>query len=336
MPTPKENFENLMRHKNMQWLGDPWSCFCRGQFHPCLVFDPISLRVRNGVKGKTNVKNAWGISFDWPEGQPGATPNITEENKLIKDITEWRSAFREPSLEDLDWSQTYGRLPEPLDRENKLVMTPAFVGMFEFSHMCMGFEDALVNYMTEPEAMKELLSAYTDWKIRAAEIVIDELHPDYIFSHDDWGNKRSLFLPPDTWREIVKPCVARYYKAVKAKGTKIIHHADCVCSEIAEDMAELGIDGWQGVLPENDIRDVCERVGDKMAVIGGIDMARIDFPDAKEEDIRKEVRRAIDEYMPYPGFVPCMTTMRGIYPHVDRIVNDELNRYGAEYAEKHF
>lgn len=89
--------------------------------------------------------------------------------------------------------------------ENKLVMVPSFVGMFEFSHYMMGFEDALMNYLLEPEAMYELLSAYTDWKIQAIDKVIDRMHPDILHQHDGWGNKKSLFISPAVWREIIKP-----------------------------------------------------------------------------------------------------------------------------------
>ena len=80
-------------------------------------------------------------------------------------------------------------------------------GMFEFSHAMMGFEDALMNYLLEPDAMYELLSAYTDWKIRGAQMTIDRLQPDIIVNFDDWGNKTQLFLPPASGARSSNPCI---------------------------------------------------------------------------------------------------------------------------------
>ena len=65
----------------------------------------------------------------------------------------------------------------------------------------MGFEDALTNYIEEPEAMTELLTVLSDFKIDYMKALIDHIKPDMVHFHDDWGNKRSLFMSPDTWRK---------------------------------------------------------------------------------------------------------------------------------------
>ena len=51
----------------------------------------------------------------------------------------------------------------------------------------MGFEDALVAYLTEPEAMGELLDVLTDYKLEYLKLLIDHIRPDMIHIHDDWG-----------------------------------------------------------------------------------------------------------------------------------------------------
>lgn len=331
MSTPKENFLRLMKNDNPQWLGDPWSCFVNGPVFRPMLFDAVAIMIGMPQYGQRGFVNGWGVTMDWPEGTPGGTPDINDNNKVIKDITNWRDFVKFPSLDNLPWEVSDAMLPPVVDRDNLLVMAPSFMGMFEFSHNMMGFMDALTNYMVEPEAMYELLSAYTDWKIEAVGKVIDHMKPDVLHSHDDWGNKRSLFLPPTVWREIIKPQYERFYGYVKSRGVLIQHHNDSVSHEICEDMVDLGIDMWQGVIPQNDIPGIIERTEGKLCVMGGIDMAKIDFPKADEAAIRAEVRRAIEEYMPLGSFIPCVPNIIPVFPEVEKLINEELNSYGAEY-----
>jgi hypothetical protein len=304
-------------------------------FRPILP-DAVTQMIGSPKPGQIGYVNKWGVTIDWPAGQPGGTPHVTEENKLIKDITHWQDYIAFPSLDNLDWAKTDAALPPVIDRDNYLLMAGSFTGMFEFSHYTMGFMDALMNYLVEPESMFEFLSAYTDWKIRAVGLIIDHLKPDIIHSHDDWGNKRSLFLSPTVWREIIKPQYERFYGYVKSRGVLVQHHCDCVAHEVCEDMVDIGIDMWQGVIPQNDIPGVIERTEGRLCLMGGIEMAKIDFQDAKEDAIRAEVRECIDKYMPLGSFIPCVPNIIPIHGHVETILNNEMDTYGAEYAARYF
>lgn len=334
MYTPKENFLRLMRNDNPKWFGDPWSCF-NGSFLGPLIMDAITMVNGTPKPGEVGKVDIWGVSNDWPLDQPGFVPNVTNENKALKDIHAWRDVINFDNLPPvLPWH--LGK--EMIDKADpdKLTMVPSFCGMFEFAHNLMGFEDALCNFMLEQNEMYDLLSAYTDWKIKTMEMIIDELHPDIIHSHDDWGDKRRLFMDPSLWREMIKPHFARLYGYIKSRGVLVQHHNDGVSDDVCEDMVDIGIDMWQGVLPQNDIPAVIERTEGKLFLLGGIDMQKIDFPDSKEEDIRAHAREVIDTYAHLGSFIPCPTNITPIYKHVEEILNDELNKYGKEFADKHF
>jgi hypothetical protein len=336
MSTPKENFQRLINNDNPQWLGDPFDCFnCSSATGVPYLLDAVALAHRRTLKGGINVKDAWGVIWDWPEDQPGPTPNHIGDNIVVKDVTHWRDYFDFPSLDHLDWEPSRSAF-DKLDRENKLVMVQSPRGMFEFSHAMMGFEDALMNYLIEPDDMFELLSAYTDWKIKGASLTIDELHPDIIVNFDDWGNKTQLFLPPRVWREILKPLNKRFFDSIKSRGVLVMNHCDCHAEEVCEDMLEIGMDVWQGPTPENDIPDVIRRTGGKLFMLGGIDMSRIDRADAGEELIRAHVRDTFDKYAPCGSFLPCFTSWMPVHPFVADIARDEMTKYGAVMAEKMF
>jgi len=332
MSTMREKFLRRMRNDNPDWLGDPWDCFATPPIaHGPVGFDATTLAGPPRVHGEFT--DAWGVHWRWPDGEPAPTPHITPENKLVKDLSKWRESVKAPNIENLDW-KPFEDAYAALDREEYLVMVMAACGMFEFSHRVMGFEDALVAYLLEPDDMIEMLTYYTDFKLRQAELICDHIKPDIIHSHDDWGNKRSMFLSPEVWRECIKPHFVRLYGYYKSRGVLIQHHSDCVNDAIAEDMVELGIDMWQGCIPENDIKGVVERTEGKLCVMGGIDIQKVDLPDVSEQVIRDEVRRAIDEYAPLGCFMPNISSVLALYPRTGEILRDEMNKYGAQWMEQ--
>ena len=206
-------------------------------------------------------------------------------------------------------------------------------GLFEQSHFLMGFEDTLMNYLLEPEASEELLDYITEYKLKYACILIENLHPDVIMFHDDWGSKTKLFMSPDVWREFLKPRYEKIYSYIHSQGVIIMHHADSFCQEIAEDMAELHIDVWQGILPQNDIPAIQRAVGGRMVLMGGLEASIMDRKDYDEAVIREEVARACREYGPGGAFIPCLTYggAGSIYPDVNELIMDEIRNQSRLY-----
>jgi hypothetical protein len=113
-----------------------------------------------------------------------------------------------------------------------------------------------------------------------------------------------------------------------------VHHADCICEPIVLDMVEMGIDVWQGVIPQNDIVKIQQVTEGKLAMNGGIDGPAIDIENITEEEIRAEVRRAIDTYCPAGRFYPSIPISRCFRKWNHDIYLDELNSYGREWARR--
>jgi len=337
MPTPRENFLAHVKNDNPNWIGDPFNCFNIMPGPPGLPFllDATAMAHQRTGRGGVGVPDAWGVIWDWPNDQPGPTPDTAGDKKVIKDITRWREFFDFPDIDNLDWTETHS-LAESADRETKIVMGQSPRGMFEFSHAMMGFEDALENYLLEPDDMYDLLSAYTDWKIKAAGLCIDHLKPEMMVNFDDWGAKYQLFLPPRVWREILKPLYARFFGYIKSRGVITMAHCDCHAEDVCEDMVEIGIDIWQGVTPQNNIPAIVEKTGGKLFLWGGIDMPLIDYPGVTEEEIRSKVRETIDNFAPTKRFLPMYCSWLPMYPGVKDIGNDEMDKYGAVAAQRIF
>jgi len=333
MPTMRDNFLRAINNEAPYWIGEPFQCFnlAPGSGVP-YILDAAANAHRRTSKGGVNVPDAWGVIWDWPDDQPGPTPNTAGDKAVLKDITAWRDIVVFPDLDNLDWNDTE-EIAKSADRENKLLMAQSPRGMFEFSHAMMGFETALENYLLEPEDMYDLLSAYTDWKIKAAGLCIDHMRPDIIVNFDDWGSKTQMFLPPTVWREILKPLYERFFGYIKSRGVFTMNHCDCYAEDVAKDMVEVGIDVWQGVTPENDIPSIVEKTEGKLLIFGGINMPSIDYPGVPEDVIRAHIREQIDKYAPTKRYLPIFSSWMPVYSGVLETARDEMEKHGAKYRE---
>ena len=140
-------------------------------------------------------------------------------------------------------------------------------------------------------------------------------------------------MRPEIWREVIKPAYVKPYQYLHDQGIIIIHHSDSFCEPLIEDMVDLHIDVWQGVLPENDIPRIQKQLNGRMALQGGIDITAVDRDDSTEEEIRAEVRRVCNSYAVNGYFIPSVTYGGPgfIHPNVDEIVDDEIDRCSKEF-----
>ena len=279
-------------------------------------------------------KDTWGTVYIFKPGAPGAHPHVTAQNAVIKDIEKWREQLVVPSLEGLDWSMAK-KVADATDRREKFVGIMFGGGLFERTHHLMGMENALCNYLEYPEEMSELLRVIADYKIEYIRQMAQQVHPDIIFYHDDWGSKQNLFLPPKVWRELIKPLQQEISDAIHECGMIYMHHADCICEPIVTDMVDIGVDIWQGVIAQNNIPEIQRITQGKLAMVGGIDGPKVDIAEITEDEIRAEVRRAIDTYCPAGRFYPSIPNGICFREWNNAIVKDELKKYGREFALKH-
>lgn len=324
--------ENLLETIKKGGKPDRLAC-CYNAFRP-IAGDPVFQYVRgNRVRG-TNSYDRWGTYIAFPDDQPAAVPIVTEENQVIKDIEDWKKYVTVPDLRancSEGW-ETAKKNKEEIDKSEYLSMTIMGTGIFEQLHMLMTFEETLCNLLVYPDEMHELIDVITEYRLEYMKLIVENLHPDAILSHDDFGSQNSLFMAPDVWRDFFKEPYRKLYDYLHENGVLVIHHSDSYCETIAEDMSEICIDIWQGVLPSNNIEAITKKLDGSMALMGGIDSV-IDQGGATEEEIRREVRRACDAYGHLPHFIPSHTYggPGTIFPHVEPIIFDEIERFNKEH-----
>ena len=327
MQSPKEIFLELLKPD-----GKPERQLKQYEALTMALWDPINGYLRGNRQRGCTSQDRWGTTIMWPADAPGAMPLITEENKVCPDITRWWDYVHAPDLEAncaQGWEECRALAREKAG-DDRLIAGFMGTGIFEQCHFLMGFEDTLTNLYEHPQEMHELIDYITDYRIRYVKMLIDNLHPDLIFSHDDWGTKDALFMKPEMWREFFKEPYRRFYGYIRSRGVIALHHADSYLVPIVEDMVELGIQVWQGVLPENDIPALQRQLQGRMVLMGGIGAA-IDRSDATESEVRSYVSQALAAYCPGGHYIPSITygLFGTVYPHVDPLIDDEIDRYNS-------
>jgi len=325
--TPKQIFLEMLKPD-----GQPERQLKQYEALHLVLTDPINRYLRgNRVKGSVS-KDRWGTTILFPEDAPGATPHITATDKVCPDVTRWRDYVHAPDLVSncaVGWEDCARKARETAG-DDRLVCGFMGTGIFEQTHFLMGFEDTLTGFYEHPDEMHELIEYITEYRLQYVKLLIEGLRPDAIFSHDDWGAKEALFMKPEMWREFYKEPYRRFYGYIRDQGCIAIHHADSYLVPILEDMIEVGIQCWQGVLPENDIPAIQKKLDGRLILMGGIGAA-IDRPDSTEEEIRPYVRDALRRYCPGGHFIPSITygIAGTVFKHVDPFIDDEIDKYNT-------
>ncbi len=332
MLTPRENFYETIKKD-----GRPDRLV--NQYEDMVFFPvtPTSFYVRGKrYPGMEPTRDKFGTIALWPKDQAAVMPHVTDETKVVKDIGSWQDYFDFPAIientsDPALWDEVRTGA-EKAREDGKMAMALFPTGVFEQMHFLTGFTDLFVGMAMAEEKTLELALAIGEWRYEYAKLIIDNMKPDIMLSHDDWGTKNNLFMSPEMWRTFIKPAYVKTYQYMRDHGVVVIHHADSFLEPIVEDMVELGIQVWQGVLPSNDIPALQKQLDGRMTLMGGLDAGIVDRADSSEEEVRAEVRRACSAYGPGGHFIPCITYggPGTIFPPADPIITDEINRYNVE------
>ena len=277
--------------------------------------------------------DAYGVLWSLPVGQMGSYPLHDDEHTLVKDILEWRDVIKRPMAPPVDgyWQMLKGKAAAT-DRTQQFVCALHPQGVFERLHALMGMEDCFINFFEEPEEMQELIDFIVDVELEFAKNMVERVGIDAVLHHDDWGTTSNSFLSPDMFEEFILPAYKKIYGYYKENGVLIVHHNDGYGANLVDYMIEMGIDIWQGVIPDNDIPALLEKTDGKLTFMGEIESRVIDTPNWTPEAVEAEVERACRKIGPHRNFIPCLTAGMPFshMPGVADAVSRAIDRMSAE------
>ena len=326
MLTAKQNLRETIRGGNPDRFVNQYEAFV-------MLSHPYQFHAGGAKKGEMNIVNSWGVTNSFPENVPGAFPVHTPDKIVMKDIERWRDYVKPPSLEftDEEWAICRAKFDEVDDTQffKTLVVAP---GLFERTHHLSEISNALAYLATDPDEMHEFIDYITEWELELAKGICENLKPEAILHHDDWGTERSTFFSPKMFEEFFVEPYKKIYGYYHDHGVElIVHHSDSYAATLVPSMIEMGIDIWQGCMDANNIPELIKQYGGQISFMGGIDNKFVDIPGLTKEDYSRIVKNVCDS-CGSKYFIPCITQggPGSIMPGAYQALSEEIDLYSKE------
>ncbi|MDY3917560.1 MAG: uroporphyrinogen decarboxylase family protein [Candidatus Limivivens sp.] len=191
-------------------------------------------------------------------------------------------------------------------QKDKFTMYIIGFSLYERLWTLHGTFETLVDFIEEPEFIREVLDKIVEYNCKVVDIVAQ--YPiDCIFFGDDWGQQIGLQMGLPIWKEFLKPQLKKMYDHVKSYGMYVAQHACGDCREVFPDLVELGLDIYNTFQPEvYDIVDFKKRFGDHITFFGGISTQCI-LPFKTPEEVKAEMHRVMDILGENGGYILAPT-----------------------------
>lgn len=177
-------------------------------------------------------------------------------------------------------------------KKDYLVIGDIEVTLFSLAHQLVGMEKLLIDMMMETEYVIPLFEACADFQAKIGLRLIEK-GVDAIWFGDDFGTQASLIMPPETFRDQLKPIYKRMVDRFKEANPDIIPilHCDGAVAELLDDIREIGFEVFNPVqpgVPGHLPSDMKSRFGDKFAFWGAIDQQEL-LPKGTDEELEKDI-----------------------------------------------
>jgi uroporphyrinogen decarboxylase len=234
--------------------------------------------------------------FDWW----GAGHDTQEEGYYIRVAP----LAENPDLDAFDWPDPHdsdlldgARLLRARVGDGAFVVPNIGWALFERAWSLRGFENVLLELALDPGYIGELLDRIVDIRLVVIERYL-ELGVDGGYFGDDYGAQVSTLFSPATWRELIKPRLARLFRPFLDRGLPVMMHSDGDIAPIVGDLVEIGLTALNPVQPEVVDHDWLHREFDgRLAFYGGVSTQTV-LPHGTPEEVKAAARRCVDSLAP--------------------------------------
>jgi uroporphyrinogen decarboxylase len=176
-------------------------------------------------------------------------------------------------------------------------------GLFETAWQPMGFERFIVAVRKERDFVRRLIKFYEDLFCELLEAMADAGIPAAVYT-DDLAYRSGPMLNPRLLDELFGDSYRRITETAHTLGMKILMHSCGNTYELLNWFADCGFDAVHPLEPTAgmELARVKEMVGDRMCIIGNIDVSHI-LVDGTREEVFEAVRQAILDAGPGGGYI---------------------------------
>jgi uroporphyrinogen decarboxylase len=206
-------------------------------------------------------------------------------------------------------------------------------GILENASWLMGLQSFSYALFDQPDLIKSICRKVAEVIIAAAAHAATFENVGMFFLGDDMGFYSGTLVSPTVLREHIFPYHRKLVETVHAHDKPILLHSCGNLEKIMDDIIDAGFDAKQSfedkIMP---VEEVYRRWGDRIAIIGGIDMdimAR-----GSEEDVRRRTRQVL-EVCGTAGTGYCLGTGNTVANYIPKenylAMLDEGRRWNREH-----
>lgn len=193
------------------------------------------------------------------------------EGAVITDIQSYKN-YKWPDPDKYDYShmkELETVLPEGM---KLMVMGPG--GVLENVISLVGYEQLCYMIMDDPQLASAIFDEVGQRLVRYYEICADFETAGMLMSNDDWGFNGQTMLSDDDMRRYVFPWHKKIAEVIHAAGKPAILHSCGNLSKVMDDVIEdMKFDAKHSYEDNiQPIEEAYERFGDRIAILGGMDV----------------------------------------------------------------
>ncbi len=149
------------------------------------------------------------------------------------------------------------------------------VNVFECMHPVSGHVGMLIAMLDDPEWLSDMTKTFAELTVELQKILFEEEgKPDGVWYYEDMGFKNAPFMSPAMYEEFIYPAHKYTCDYAHGIGLPVVMHSCGFVEPLLPGMIRAGIDGLQviEVKAGMDLLRIFKNHGDKIALIGGIDV----------------------------------------------------------------
>jgi len=219
------------------------------------------------------------------------TRKWASENNGIITTPEGFEKFIFPSASDFEYTN-FERVRKILPEGMGVI--GQYGDIFTMTWEMMGFENFSFAWFENPELVMALNDRLGNLVLSMFEYFAQSPAVDAIWYSDDIAFTNGLLVNPDILDAVFFPWLKKIGDLCKQYNKPLIYHTDGILYDVFDKIVECGVDAIHPIEPKAmKIKEVKERYGDKLCLVGNIDVDLLSR--GTPDEIRKNVRKNIEE-----------------------------------------
>lgn len=246
---------------------------------------------RIGLRNHAELEDAFGRVFDIVDDGYGNAYFMYRDG-VVKSPAEWRKRALPGFAEYAAAGVRIYRLLRARWRRKIAIIPFIGPGLWENSWQPMGFTTFVSLMRREPAFVREMVDYYTTLAVTVTDAYC-RAGAKVLSYGDDLAYRAGPMLAPGKLDELYGDGYRRITETVHRYGAKIYIHCCGNTNDLVEKFVDWGFDGAHAFEPtaDNDLAEARRKVGDRLCLVGNIDVTHI-LTDATREEVEEAVRKA--------------------------------------------